>query len=374
MNQRLFFKYQQTKLLWFISDCIKPRKILVIHGKKSYEATGARLFVESSFSKHELEFFSDFETNPKWEDFQSGMQKIKAYRPDMIIAVGGGSVIDMAKLLCLLDEWVSFTDVFSQTNSFDLKRKIPVLAIPTTAGSGAETTQFAVIYHKQQKHSIDHPKLLPDIVYLNHDFLKSQSKYNIAVSGTDALCQALESLWSVNSNIISEKYAFEAFKLSYQALSNTLKNQTLDFEKMQWAAHLAGKSINITRTTAPHALSYAFTTFYGIPHGHAVALTFPFFFKYNYFVTDEDCNNPKGSKYVKMQIEKVLSFLNCSIDDSETLLQSFFKSIGLEMDIQKLIPNFDSSLIIQNINFQRLNNNPRKLNKDEVLNYLTKPH
>ena len=135
---------------------------------------------------------------------------------------------------------------------------------------------------------------------------------------------------------------------------------------MQKSAHLAGKAINIAQTTAPHALSYSFTSFYNIPHGHAVALSLPFFTVYNYNLTDTDCMDRRGVNYVKKQIEIFLNIFNTNIECVETDLNLFFNEIGIETKISKLIESFDQKVIVENINMQRVSNNPRKVTNEAL--------
>jgi len=139
---------------------------------------------------------------------------------------------------------------------------------------------------------------------------------------------------------------------------------------MTEAAFLAGKAINITKTTAPHALSYIFTSRYGIPHGHAVALSFPYFFKYNYGVSEKDCTDTRGAEAVKKRIDKILKITNLDINNIENDLKAFFKSLGLETDLEKLIGNIDNNLIINNVNTERLKNNPRLVTGETIKLFL----
>ena len=153
---------------------------------------------------------------------------------------------------------------------------VPLVAIPTTTGTGSETTQFAVIYRDNVKHSLSSAKLRPNHVFLVPKFTQAQPFPVRAAAGFDALSQAIESYWSGHGNPESDKAA-----LGCDSTSRTSSQDgTRDFNEevasdMQEAAHLAGIAINTTKTTAPHALSYALTTDYGVDHGHAVGLFVP---------------------------------------------------------------------------------------------------
>jgi alcohol dehydrogenase class IV len=279
--------------------------------------------------------------------------------------------MDMAKLISVLSHQNEDIKEIVRGNITLINHKTNVLAIPTTAGSGAESTAFSVLYIDKIKYSVANHSILPDCVYLSAEFSMSSSKYLTAYSGLDAFSQAIESMWSVNSNKTSEKYAVKAISLAWRNLATAVNSNDKEAkEEMQKAAFLAGKAINITKTTAPHALSYGFTTYYNIPHGHAVVLSLAFFFRYNYEVQTNDCNDNRGAEYVKLQIEKILNLLNIEINNFENTLYNYLISIGIETDLRKLIPTFDYSLILKSINPDRLNNNPRKIHTETLHNFL----
>jgi len=211
-------------------------------------------------------------------------------------------VMDMAKLISIFAHQSGDFKTIVEGTSPLIAKKTPLLAIPTTAGSGAEATGFAVVYIGKQKYSVAHAFMLPDMVYLDASFSLKAGKYLTACTGLDALCQAIESVWSVNATGQSQAFALQAIKVIYENLEKAVQmNDVTAKENLQQAAYLAGKAINITKTTAPHALSYAFTSYYGIPHGHAVALSLPFFLNFNYHLDQDNCTDPRGADAVKFQ-------------------------------------------------------------------------
>ena len=149
-----------------------------------------------------------------------------------------------------------------------------MIVIPTTAGSGAEVTSTAVIYKKKIKYSVEHKLLIPDLFFLVKEFVNKGNKHVKASSGFDAIAQAIESIISLKSNKKSLDYAKRSLKISSKHFVNFVnKPNNINVSKMCIAANLSGEAINISRTTAPHALSYPFTALFGISHGHAVSLT-----------------------------------------------------------------------------------------------------
>lgn len=370
MTQKIYRQEQLADLKQFTGN-YNSEKIFLIRDENSYKNSGAKEFIENKLNISIPETFSDFKLNPQLGDLKKGISLFKAGDYDLIIAIGGGSVLDMAKLISVMAHQDKSIEDIVQGKASLINLKTPLLSIPTTAGTGAEATSFAVLYINKVKYSVGSKSILPDYVYLSSEFTSSANSYLTACTGLDAFCQAIEAVWSVNSNPESEKYALEAVSLIWNNLQTAvLENDIKAKSIMQEAAFLAGKAINITKTTAPHAVSYAFTSYYNIPHGHAVALSLPFFFEYNYNVTDDDCNDKRGSESVKSRINKILKILDLDIKNIKPELITFFDSIHININISTLISDFDSEIIINNVNLERLKNNPRQLSKNTVADFL----
>ena len=333
-----------------IARRVSLNKVFLVHGKGSYTASGAQNLIASAkvlSDSSVIEFF-DFTANPHYQDAVCGKIRIDEQRPDAIIAIGGGSVIDMAKLIRYLAA----------------DKSLPLVAIPTTSGTGAESTKFAVCYKDGTKQSVESPDMLPDYVLLEPSLTLNNNAYLTACTGFDALAQAIEAYWNINANEQSDRLALEAIQLIYPNLvhqSNDLTWRT----NMMIGANLAGQAINITRTTAPHAMSYTLTSKYGYPHGHAVALSFPFFFEQNIRCSKE---NYTGSDYDiyhhKMNI--LLDKLNLTDkDDLFDVMKQYTKQMGLSFDSQKPI---DTSIVAQGVNPERAKNNPLRLTEEILTN------
>lgn len=372
MTQKLLENILSEDLKNLISE-YSANKIFLVTGKASYERSGAKEFVEASLADYESVRFSDFEENPKYEDALRGTKVFLDSGCDLIVAIGGGSAMDTAKLI---SAFAANTEVDGLNIVKGLERisqkGSPLIAIPTTAGTGSETTHFAVVYHQKKKYSVASEHIFPEAAVLNSTLTMSQPKYLTACSGLDALSQAVESFWSVNSTKESQQYAREAISLLLEGLEQAVNTpEEKSREMVMKGAYLAGKAINISKTTAAHAVSYAFTTFYSIPHGHSVFLTLPEFLEYNYGVSDDDLNDSRGSEYVKNTIEDMFKMFGVnSVSEGKNFLKEFAKSIGIELSLEKLgISNYEDK-IVGNVNMERLGNNPRKISKDGLLTLL----
>lgn len=213
--------------------------------------------------------FDGFSPNPVYEDVMNGVAMFRKHACDSVISIGGGSAMDVAKCIQLYSRMPD--DVFCLTYPAE-DTDVFHLAIPTTAGTGSEATRFAVIYYDGMKQSVHHDSIIPQAVILEPKLLETLPPYQRKATALDALCQAIESVWSVHSTEESLTYAERAIALLLPQIDAYIHGDNRVIGDMLMGSHLAGKAINITQTTAPHAMSYKLTTLFGIAHGHAVAL------------------------------------------------------------------------------------------------------
>lgn len=352
----------------------KPKSIFLVTGKNSYLKCGAEEKLEPILKNYNYTYFSDFEKNPKIEDVERGVEIFNNNKCDFIIAVGGGSVIDIAKLILFFNNKSKpyFDSFKSNLNEQD---KHPLIVLPTTAGSGSEATHFAVVYVNKIKFSIADNNLLPDKVLIDYDFLKSQSKNQIIYSGLDAFCQGIESFWCINSTNESIIYSTKAISYSWNNLLKAVNGEDV-FEQIAKASYYAGKAINITKTTGPHALSYTFTTNFGIPHGHAVAIFLPFFINFHKNIQEENSNDVRGHSFVLNQMLKLSNILSIDYNNFEFEVIRFFNKLGIELNFNKLSIDRKAFLFaVKDLNEERLKNNPRILSRkdlDNIFHYNSK--
>ena len=239
-----------------------------------------RLPVADYFEKLDIPYvtFTDFTPNPQYDEVCRGVEVYRASGCDAIVAVGGGSAMDVAKCIKL---YAPMSDDVCYLEQPYVDTGIPLIALPTTAGTGSESTRFAVIYHHGEKQSVHHDSILPDYAVLEPAVLYTLPDYQRKCTMMDALGQAIESYWAVAATAESRKLAAEAIRGVAQHWRGYIfdddKAATMEILR---ASNLAGQAIHITTTTAPHAMSYKLTTFYGLPHGHAVALCLPRVWEY----------------------------------------------------------------------------------------------
>lgn len=327
------------------SDFVRDAdKLFIVHGHKSYTACTARQLISECTNDIQVIEFDDFTENPKKEDVDKGVSLLEKAAPDAIIAVGGGSVMDMAKLI-----------------RFYADCRIPLLAIPTTSGTGAESTQFAVCYIDGVKFSVSDPSIIPDMVILYPPFTYANSRYLTSCTGFDALAQAIEAYWNINATEESDLFAINAIKQIYPVLGKEVLTAE-DRSALMRGANDAGRAINITRSTVPHALSYTLTSLYGYPHGHAVALSFPFFLKY-YLEGQE--NGYRGNDYENYMVK--MNRLRTLLDVGNKpylAMKQFIHRLGLGYDANR---DFDDQVVAKGLNLERAGNTPIAIDEKVIL-------
>lgn len=358
-----------------ILQSLGARKVFLVRNGASYELSGARQTLQPILAPYTVTEFYDFETNPKLDDAMRGIELFRSTGSDVVVAIGGGSVIDMAKLINALGAQPEKAEeyIIKKTPLHVLGK--PLIAIPTTSGTGTEATCFAVVYIDKTKYSLKHPSVLPDYAIVDPILTHTMSPSITAATGMDALSQAIESYWCVNSSNESQAYAREAINLTLLHLKAACQSDREARDAMSRAAHLAGKAINLTETTACHAVSYPITSYFNVPHGHAVALTLASMFSYNAAATEADILDARGTGYVGQTMDELVTLLGAHDQaGAEQVITTLMESVGLATRLRPLgIDESGMDIIIEHgFNPDRVKNNPRLLTADALRGMLSK--
>lgn len=315
--------------------------------------------------------FSDFTPNPLYEQVCKGIDLIKEGKCDTILAVGGGSAMDVAKCIKLAVLAPEGNDAIIpplvNTRVACDSSKLPFIAITTTAGTGSESTHNAVMYYEGSKQTVTNDVVLPDYALLEPSVLKTLPLYQKKCTMMDALCQGIESWWSVNSTEESYEYSKQTIELIMQNWEAYIfENDAKAAEKIMLGANYGGRAINITATTAAHAMSYKITSLCNYPHGHAVACCLPFVWEY--MVTNmEHIIDSRGVEYLNGVFSKIASTMGC--DSAENAIAKF-KDMMVRMELKQPVLNVPDELDIlaNSVNPIRLKNNPVYLSEEVLYN------
>ncbi|MDE5590096.1 MAG: phosphonoacetaldehyde reductase [Acetatifactor sp.] len=304
--------------------------------------------------------FREFEPNPRYSSVELGINRFISNDCDIIMAVGGGSAIDVAKCVKLGLE--------IKREDGQLVRSVhvhnaPLIAVPTTAGTGSEVTQFAVIYYEGEKQSVSHPAIVPEYVVLDENNLRTLPAGQRKVTVLDALSHAIESMWSVHSCDESCEYAERAIRRIVCNMDRYVRGNGAEKELLI-AANEAGKAINFTKTTAAHAMCYKLTSLYGIPHGRAVMLCLPELWEYMCLHMDR-CADIRGKEFLEEQFERIAACLGqLTVKASIEFLKQLRKDWDLEFSRE--IRDDEINLLVSAVNVERLSNNPVELTKEDL--------
>lgn len=307
--------------------------------------------------------FSDFMPNPLYDSVVKGVRLLREEKCDSIIAVGGGSAMDVAKCIKLYAELPGDGADGAWLAEKPVPNSIPFLAMPTTAGTGSEATRYAVIYYDGKKQSITSESVIPDTALMDPNALKTLPLYQKKSTMCDALCHAIESFWSVNSTEESKVYSKEAIHGVLQYMEGYLANTEEGNAGMLLAAHMAGKAINITQTTAGNAMCYKNTSLFHVAHGHAAILCNRVLYPWMNENTDK-CIDPRRKEYLKKTLDEIGVTMGCeNAEDGAEKLRSLFEKHALEIP-QATVDQYEE--LKTSVNPVRLKNHPISLDEETI--------
>jgi alcohol dehydrogenase class IV len=350
-----------NRLKFFI---LNSNRIFILCGRNSYFKSKANILINKLIIKKKTyTYFKKF-FYPDIKEIKIIAKKIKSFSPDLILAVGGGTVIDCAKVASIMN---------FRSNSIIYKRrslKKKLIAIPLTSGSGAEVTSTSVIYVNKIKHSIENNFIKPDECILLPELIINAPKKVKGASIFDCIAQSVESIFSLRSNKKSLFYAVRSLRISLKYYLSYYRKPTLNNSRnMLTAANYAGKAIDISRTIASHAFSYPFTSLMGIEHGKAVAITFVNVLKFNF-----EYQSKSLSKFLLSSRYKLLYKLTGAknIEQLSLIFEKIIENLNINLRSQKFRHAIDTNFekITQGINKKRLMNNPVKIDKSSFRNII----
>ncbi|MBL7714978.1 MAG: phosphonoacetaldehyde reductase [Bdellovibrionales bacterium] len=284
-----------------------------------------------------LGIFSEIAPNPTIAAVQKAANAMKSNPPEILLAIGGGSTLDTAKgvaaLLC--PELIQQSDWLSLhlRNGVPLPKEfqpLPIIAIPTTAGTGSEVTPFGTIWDEKTgaKYSIHHPKLFSEAAILIPELTATQPHDLSLFTGLDAFSHALETLWNRNRNPESVKLASGAVQKLLKHLPRVLKEpRNLESRReVQEASVWAGQAIAQNRTALAHSMSYPITSELDVPHGLACSFSLGEVLRVNAQAELDQMKDVFFALSVK------------SADEGVSRVYAFFKELGLAAELNKKIP------------------------------------
>ncbi|HEX5350909.1 MAG TPA: iron-containing alcohol dehydrogenase family protein [Trichococcus sp.] len=361
------WKYQQPVKIIFGNGKISALKEVIAElGEKDGILICSRSFRKSGLADKVIAeadglltaVYSDVSPNPEVTEVDACAKLMREQGSKFVVALGGGSVMDLAKAaatIATVDESIRF---YHGTGEALPESFLPLIAVPTTSGTGSEVTSVSVLsdHETGKKAPIFSPNFFPAFAVVDPELTYTCPPTVTACSGIDVLCQAIEGYWSVNHQPICDALAIHAAKLVFEHLPVAYANPTdaTAREKMAEASVIAGLAFALPKTTSSHAVSYPLTNIYGIPHGEACGLTIDYFANVNALLETDGRVTA---------LAKALGFADApAMAEAITALK---KQIGLRTDLVEL-DLFDSQIdeLVQLSHHPNLENNPVKITDD----------
>lgn len=234
-------------------------------------------------------FFSNYQGEPTTNHVQKALKQLVKAQSNCVVAIGGGSAIDIAKAVAIFgnNATIKWAEIATATNL----NRLPLIAIPTTAGTGSEATKVTVVTNvdTQVKMNPGHPDIIPDVAILDPVLTQSLPNHFTAYTGMDALTHAIEAYLSTRASAMTDNYALTAIKMVGQALPLAYKNgkDLQAREDMLLASCYAGIAFSNASTNLAHAIGRSIGARFNIPHGLSVSLVLPLIMHFGLNETEE---------------------------------------------------------------------------------------
>ncbi len=320
-------------------------------------------------NKVHSEIFSDVEPDPSFDTINKGVKMMNSFKPDCIIALGGGSAIDAAKGMWLLYEQPDvdlsalkekFMDIRKRIYKIEqLGEKAKLVAIPTTSGTGSETTSFAVISDKvnNMKYPLADYALLPTIAIVDPELVYSLPKRTIADTGMDVLTHGIEAYVSNMASDYTDALAIKAIELVFKYLERSYKdpNDKEAKEKMHNASTIAGMAFSNAFLGINHSLAHKIGGEYHVPHGRANAILLPFVIEYNAKMPSKFVSFPKYETFVADEkYADIARRLGLKADTKEEGVKSLIKAIKDLMKRLEMTSSFKEEGVDEKVYFENI--------------------
>ena len=349
---------------------IKENRIFIVTGGQSSFKNGSIDKIRQYFDMNNkiYQIFSGIKKNPDTNIVLSGVEEMREFKPDLVLAIGGGSPIDAAKVMVLLYEHKELTfDNILLKDILNYKRRIKFIAIPTTSGTGTEVTKAAVITFKEKniKIGLKSMAFIPDVAILDAELTMSMPKNIVAETGLDALTHALEAYTNHNLDDFTEVIAKGAVEGLLEYLPKSYNDKSIEArEKVHYYQSMAGMAFHNVGLGMAHGISHAFGGKYDYGHGLLNGICLPYVLEYN-----------QKNDVVKEKLKYLSSFLNVNsvVDEIHQLnkkldIPQSFKELGLS---EKQFYDDLDNLIINSLKGSTVGN-PVEMNEIEMRKVLIK--
>lgn len=339
-----------------LPDLVTP-PALVVAGEHTLRRAGLEDVLRRD---DDLHLFTEVEPNPKPATIEAGVARADAVGARTVVGVGGGSPQDAAKCIAVMaGNATTVADFQARLAQGEvMPRRVELVQVPTTAGTGSEVTRWASVWDGEgRKSSLDHPEGYADTALVDPALTDTMGPRLTAATGLDAMAHAMESLWGVRANPVSDAYAMRALQLVVRHLASAVTApEEAHRDAMAQAALLAGLALSNCRSAAAHALSYGLTGRFGMEHGLAVGLL---------------CHAllPWNADHAPARVQLIVEAMDAGTADGVgAYIAGIFRAAGLEPSLRQFgVAEGDLAFLVERAaGADRLANNPGKLGRDDL--------
>lgn len=306
------------------------KNALLVIGKSSARKSGLydKVIASLNASNVKVTVFDDIEANPLTTTAQRGGETAKKNMCDIVLGVGGGSVLDAAKAIafCGVNEGDISDYIFGRKTS---SKALPIILAPTTCGTGSEGNSFSVLTNPEtkDKKALKCPHIIPKVSIIDPGLMTTMPKTTLASVGFDALCHCVEAYISRNAQPLTDIMALEGMKIAAESLPKLFEDagDIWDWEKLTWASTLGGMVINTAGVAAPHAMEHPVSGLTDAAHGQGLAALIP-------AVLEETLQAADANTLARLSsVSKILG--GESERDCSEMFRQFSKKIGLDCNL-----------------------------------------
>ena len=347
------------------------KKVLLVTDKALIEASVTKKVIDILEQENiKYEIYSNIKPNPTVKNVKEGLEVCKNCGADVIVAVGGGSVIDTAKAIGIIMTNPEHSDVVSLDGAVETKNKsLPVIALPTTAGTAAEVTINYVITdeEKTKKMVCVDPHDIPIISIIDPDLMESMPKSLAASTGMDALTHAMEGYTTKAAWLIPDMFHLNSMALIYKNLEKAVNEKDPKaIEQVGYAEYIAGMGFSNVGLGIVHSMAHSLGAYYDVPHGLANALLLPYVLKFNGEICPDLFVNMGNAFGLDMNGLEGMEAVNKVVD----AVRDLAIKVGIPQTLEEINIPFDAlpKLAHQAINDVCTGGNPRNVTEEDILN------
>jgi len=378
-----FEYHMRTRVIYEIGAALKLGELCKFFGQKvflitdGYMAKNAPIFPKVleglTQAGLQVEVYSDVQPDPTIEMVDAVAQKMKSFHADVLIALGGGSPMDTAKAAGLMARNEGSIGEYLQKQRTVQQDALPLICIPTTAGTGSEVTSGTVITDRkrEEKIGLNHPSMSPAIALIDPEIQMSMPPALTAATGLDALCHAIEAYTSRQANPLSDAMTLQAIRLIGQNIRRAVSNGN-DLEargQMAVASLMAGIGFAQAGLGLVHGIAHCLGAMYHVPHGIANAIMLPYVMEFNIMGNE--------NRFCDIAAALGIPVADMTVRDAAKMAVEEIRQMQIDLAIPSLeqvgVHEGDIDTIVANsITYRLLPNNPRTVSEQDIRSILLK--